>query len=146
MAAEPRELSALYNFWVAQNAGLTPLACYNPFDVASGQQMGSNCGPTGTSSQGPVALVFRRNWAQARGGPCSASNWWGSVESADVVTKRAAAPKSIGLPASTGCGFSSRKRSARATSPILETDASGRCPRRYCTQEAHGDGGAGGAA
>jgi len=34
-------LSALYNFWVSQNAGLTPFAFYNPFDVASGQQIGS---------------------------------------------------------------------------------------------------------
>ncbi len=30
-------LSALYNFWVSQNAGLTPFAFYNPFDVAAGQ-------------------------------------------------------------------------------------------------------------
>ena len=29
-------LSALYSFWISQNAGLTPFAFYNPFDVASG--------------------------------------------------------------------------------------------------------------
>lgn len=28
-------LSALYCFWVSQNAGLTPFTFYNPFDVAA---------------------------------------------------------------------------------------------------------------
>ena len=58
-------LLALYNFWVSQNAGLTPFAFYNPFDVASGQQIGSNYDPTGNNTQGRVTVVFRGNWAQA---------------------------------------------------------------------------------
>ena len=45
-------LSALYSFWVSQNAGLTPFAFYNPFDVASGQQIGSNYDPTGNEHAG----------------------------------------------------------------------------------------------
>jgi hypothetical protein len=53
-------LSALYSFWVSQNAGLTPFAFYNPFDVASGQQIGSNYDPTGNNTQGRVTVVFRR--------------------------------------------------------------------------------------
>jgi|ERR1017187_8384035 hypothetical protein len=51
-------LSALYNFWVSQNAGLIPFAFYNPFDVASGQQIGSNYDPTGNSTQGRVTVSF----------------------------------------------------------------------------------------
>ena len=58
-------LSALYSFWLSQNAGLTPFAFYNPFDVASGQQIGSNYDPTGNETQGRVTVVFRGNWAQA---------------------------------------------------------------------------------
>jgi len=58
-------LSALYNFWVSQNGGLTPFAVYNPFDVAAGQQIGSNYDPTGNNTQGRVTVVFRGNWAQA---------------------------------------------------------------------------------
>jgi len=50
---------------VSQNAGLTPFAFYNPFDVASGQQIGSNYDPTGNSTLGCVAVVFRGNRAQA---------------------------------------------------------------------------------
>jgi hypothetical protein len=57
-------LPALYSFWVSQNAGLTPFAFYNPFDVASGQ-IGSNYDPTGNNTQGRVTVVFRGNWAQA---------------------------------------------------------------------------------
>jgi hypothetical protein len=49
---------------VSQNAGLTPLAFYNPFDVAAGQQIGSNYDPTGNNTQG-VTVVFCGNWAQA---------------------------------------------------------------------------------
>jgi len=37
---------------VSQNGGLMPFAFYNPFDVASGQQIGSNYDPTGNSTQG----------------------------------------------------------------------------------------------
>ena len=58
-------LSGLYNFWVSQNGGLTPFAFYNPFDVAAGQQVGSNYDPTGNSTQGRVTVVFRGNWVQA---------------------------------------------------------------------------------
>jgi hypothetical protein len=57
-------LSALYSFWVSQNVGLTPFAFYNPFDVASGQQIGGNYDPTGNNTQGRVTVVFRGNWAQ----------------------------------------------------------------------------------
>jgi hypothetical protein len=58
-------LSALYNFWVSQNGGLTPFAFYNPFDVAAGQQIGSNYDSTGANTQGRVTVAFRGNWAQA---------------------------------------------------------------------------------
>ena len=76
MAAEPRGLSALYNLWVVRNAGVTRFAFDNPFDAASGRQMGNNCGSTGSSKQGPGTVVFRDNWAQTRGGTCSAWNGW----------------------------------------------------------------------
>jgi len=58
-------LSALYNFWVSQNGGLAPFAFYNPFDVAAGQQIGSNYDSTGNNTQGRVTVVFRGNWTQA---------------------------------------------------------------------------------
>src|SRR6202522_2287968 len=58
-------LSALYSFWGSQNGGMTPFAFYNPFDVATGQQIGSNYDPTGNNTQGRVTVVFRGNWAQA---------------------------------------------------------------------------------
>jgi len=45
-------LSALYSFWVSQKGGLTPFAFYNPFEVTSGQQIGSNYDPTGNNTQG----------------------------------------------------------------------------------------------
>ena len=61
----PSLLGALYTFWGSQNAGMTPFAFYNPFDVASGQQIGSNYDPTGNNTQGRVTVVFRGNWAQA---------------------------------------------------------------------------------
>ena len=57
-------LSALYNFWVLQNGGLTPFAFYNPFDVASGQQIGSNFDAAGNNTLGRMTVVFRGNWAQ----------------------------------------------------------------------------------
>src|SRR5579863_9570635 len=44
-------LSALYSFWVAKNGGLSPFAFYNPFDVALGQQIGSNYDPAGNNTQ-----------------------------------------------------------------------------------------------
>jgi hypothetical protein len=58
-------LAALYGFWTSQNGGLVPFAFYNPFDVASGQQIGSNYDPTGNATQGRVTVAFRGNWAQA---------------------------------------------------------------------------------
>jgi hypothetical protein len=58
-------LSALYSFWVSQKGGLTPFAFYNPFEVTSGQQIGSNYDPTGNSTQGRVTVVFRGPWAQS---------------------------------------------------------------------------------
>lgn len=57
--------STLCSFWVSQNAGLTPFAFYNPFDVAAGQQIGSNFDPTGNNTQGRVTVVFRGNWGQS---------------------------------------------------------------------------------
>jgi hypothetical protein len=50
---------------LGQNAGLTPFAFYNPFDVATGSQIGSNYDPAGNNTQGRVRVVFRGNWAQA---------------------------------------------------------------------------------
>jgi hypothetical protein len=58
-------LSALYSFWVSQKGGLTPFAFYNPFEVTSGQQIGSNYDPSGNSTQGRLTVVFRRRWAQS---------------------------------------------------------------------------------
>ena len=58
-------LSALYSFWVSQKGGLTPFAFYNPFEVTSGQQIGSNYDPTGNNTQGRVTVVFRGSWVQA---------------------------------------------------------------------------------
>jgi hypothetical protein len=59
------DLSTLCGFWAARKGGLMPFAFYNPFDVASGQQIGSNYDPTGNSTQGRVTVVFRGPWAQA---------------------------------------------------------------------------------
>jgi hypothetical protein len=71
-------LSALYSFWVSQNAALTPFAFYNPFDVATGQQIGSNYDPTGNNTQGRVTVVFRaatgRRLPMSRGRMCRISN------------------------------------------------------------------------
>ena len=58
-------VAALYNFLASHNGGLTPFAFYNPFDVAAGQQIGSNYDPTGSSTQGRVTVVFRGDWAQS---------------------------------------------------------------------------------
>jgi hypothetical protein len=58
-------LSTLYNLWTSQNAGLNPFAFYNPFDVATGQQIGSNHDPASNNTQGRVTVVFRGDWAQA---------------------------------------------------------------------------------
>jgi hypothetical protein len=58
-------LASLYAFWVSQNGGFTPFAFYNPFEVASGQQIGSNYDPAGNSTQGRSVVVFRGKWTQA---------------------------------------------------------------------------------
>ena len=58
-------LSAIYDFWVSQNAGLCPFTFYDPFDVADGEQIGSNYDATGVNAQGRLTVVFRGNWAQA---------------------------------------------------------------------------------
>jgi hypothetical protein len=58
-------LATLYNFWLLQNGGLRPFAFYIPFDVAAGQQIGSNYDPAGNNTQGRVTVVFRGNWAHS---------------------------------------------------------------------------------
>ena len=61
-------LSALYDFWGSQNGGLTPFAFYDPFDVASGQQIGENYDPSGNNTQGRLTVVFRNPvWNQSTG-------------------------------------------------------------------------------
>jgi len=57
-------LAAIYNFYIGQNGGLTPFLFYDPFDVAVGQEPGSNYDSTGNNTQGRVTAVFRGNWAQ----------------------------------------------------------------------------------
>jgi hypothetical protein len=57
-------LAALYSFLESQNFGLTPFLFYNPFDVAPGQQIGSNYDTTGNNTQGRVTVVIRGNWSQ----------------------------------------------------------------------------------
>ena len=58
-------LATLYNFWVAQNGGLSPFLFYNPEEPVPGQPVGSNYDPTGNSTQGRYTVVFRGNWTQA---------------------------------------------------------------------------------
>jgi hypothetical protein len=68
--SNPQKAAAIYvthgsTFGGLTTVGLTPFAFYNPFDVASGQQIGSNYDSTGNNTQGRVTVVFRGNWAQA---------------------------------------------------------------------------------
>ena len=58
-------LAALYAFWTTQMGGTTAFCFYDPFDVASGAQIGSNYDPAGNNLQGRVTVVFRGNWSQA---------------------------------------------------------------------------------
>jgi hypothetical protein len=58
-------LAALYSFYEGQNGGLVPFLYYNPFDVAAGQEPGSNYDSTGNNTQGRYTVVFRGNWAQS---------------------------------------------------------------------------------
>jgi hypothetical protein len=64
MRLDATNLAALYTFLTTQNFGMTPFLFYNPFDVLSGQQIGSNYDATGNNTQGRVAVVVRANWAQ----------------------------------------------------------------------------------
>ena len=65
MRLDATNLAALYTFLTTQNFGMTPFLFYNPFDVLSGQQIGSNYDATGANTQGRVTVVFRGNWAQS---------------------------------------------------------------------------------
>lgn len=60
-------LVALKSFREAQKGGLTPFLFYNPFDVTSGQAIGSNWDPAGYNTVGRVTVVFRGNWSQTMG-------------------------------------------------------------------------------
>jgi hypothetical protein len=44
---------------------VTAFCFYNPFDVPTGAQIGSNYDPSGNNLQGRITVVFRGNWAQA---------------------------------------------------------------------------------
>jgi hypothetical protein len=48
----------LFSFCISQNGGLTAIAFYNPFDVASRQQIGSNHESPGQQCEGDVTVVF----------------------------------------------------------------------------------------
>ena len=61
------DLATLKSFWDQKDGGMVPFFFYNPFDVASGQQIGSNWDSTGNSTQGRVTVVFRGNWSQSTG-------------------------------------------------------------------------------
>jgi len=65
MRLSAAQLSALYSFLVSRNFGMTPFLFYNPFDVAAGQQIGSNYDSTGANTQGRVTVVLRGDWTQA---------------------------------------------------------------------------------
>ena len=58
-------LATLYAFWISQQGGVTAFAFYDPFDVLSGNQIGSNYDSSGNNLQGRVTVVFRGSWAQA---------------------------------------------------------------------------------
>ncbi len=59
------DLATLYAFWITQQRGVTAFCFYNPFDVPTGAQIGSNYDPSGNNLQGRITVVFRGNWAQA---------------------------------------------------------------------------------
>ena len=65
MRMSASQLSTLYAFLESQNFGMTPFLFYNPFDVAAGQEIGSNYDATGNNTQGRVTVVLRGNWAQS---------------------------------------------------------------------------------
>jgi len=61
---DPTSLAALYTFWQNVAVGpLQPFYFFDPFEVAPGQQIGSNYDPTGASTQGRVTVKFRGNWS-----------------------------------------------------------------------------------
>jgi hypothetical protein len=57
-------LATFYSFLESQNFGATPFLFYNPFDVAAGQEIGSNYDSSGNNTQGRVTVVVRGNWSQ----------------------------------------------------------------------------------
>lgn len=60
------QLATLLAFWESTvYGGLLPFYFYDPFDVAPGQQIGSNYDPTGTSTQGRATCFFRGDWRQS---------------------------------------------------------------------------------
>jgi hypothetical protein len=58
------QLTALADFWDAQDGGLYPFYFYDPFDVLAGHQIGSNFDATGDNTQGRVICFFHGDWAQ----------------------------------------------------------------------------------
>jgi hypothetical protein len=64
MRLNATKLAALYAFLDGQNFGMTPFLFYNPFDVLSGQQIGSNFDATGNNTQGRITVRLRGNWSQ----------------------------------------------------------------------------------
>lgn len=59
-------VATLYNFVVDMQGALMPFYFYNPFEVASGQQPGSNYDPTGSNTQGRYVVHFVGNtWSQS---------------------------------------------------------------------------------
>lgn len=58
------DLQTLKTFFEGQDGGLTPFYFYNPMEPDSGQPIGSNYDPTGVSTIGRHACVFRGNWSE----------------------------------------------------------------------------------
>lgn len=59
-------LVTLKTFWeVTVLGGLRPFYFYDPYEVAPGQQIGSNYDATGFSTQGRMIVVFKGNWQHA---------------------------------------------------------------------------------
>jgi hypothetical protein len=64
VAAVPNGVTP-FSFLESQKFGMAPFLFYDPFDVASGRQIGSNYDATGNNTQGRVTVVVRGNWAQS---------------------------------------------------------------------------------
>jgi len=56
--------SALSSFFTSQNGGLIPFVFYNPFEVLTGHEIGSNYDATGANTQGRITVVFRGDWLE----------------------------------------------------------------------------------